>query len=119
MPVANWNSVCYGNGKYVAVGYDSTASAYSEDGIAWTDVINVSYTSLAQSSIDVTSETAKLIQPYLTLTPSDIGALPVGPIEGTPIILTSPNGTRYQLAVADDGTLTATEVTEATTETTT
>ena len=32
----NWNSVCYGNGKYVAVAYDSDTMAYSTDGISWT-----------------------------------------------------------------------------------
>ena len=33
----NWQSVCYGNGKYVAVGnYNSNIMAYSTDGISWT-----------------------------------------------------------------------------------
>ena len=32
----NWSSVCYGNGKFVAVEKDSNTAAYSEDGISWT-----------------------------------------------------------------------------------
>lgn len=32
----NWSSVCYGNGKFVAVAKDSNTAAYSEDGISWT-----------------------------------------------------------------------------------
>ena len=33
----NWRSVCYGNGKYVAVVYNSNIMAYSTDGISWTE----------------------------------------------------------------------------------
>ena len=33
---ADWESVTYGNGKFVAVGYDSNIAAYSNDGITWT-----------------------------------------------------------------------------------
>ena len=33
----SWQSVCYGNGKYVAVAYRSTIMAYSTDGISWTE----------------------------------------------------------------------------------
>ena len=38
MPISkHWKSVTYGNGKFVAVrSYNSTAAAYSEDGITWT-----------------------------------------------------------------------------------
>ena len=32
-----WLSVCYGNGKYVAIVYDSNVFAYSTDGITWTE----------------------------------------------------------------------------------
>ena len=32
---AEWYSVCYGNGKFVAVAYDSNTAAYSTDGINW------------------------------------------------------------------------------------
>ena len=32
----NWSSVCYGNGKFVAVEKDGNTAAYSEDGISWT-----------------------------------------------------------------------------------
>ena len=31
----SWRSVCYGNGKYVAVVYNSNTMAYSTDGISW------------------------------------------------------------------------------------
>ena len=33
---ANWYSICYGNGKFVAVTASSNVVAYSKDGIAWT-----------------------------------------------------------------------------------
>ena len=33
----DWRSVCYGNGKYVAVAYNSNIIAYSTDGISWTE----------------------------------------------------------------------------------
>ena len=37
MPVvADWQSVCYGNGKFVAVASNSNTAAYSTDGINWT-----------------------------------------------------------------------------------
>lgn len=31
-----WNSICYGNGKYVAIAQSSSKGAYSVDGITWT-----------------------------------------------------------------------------------
>ena len=34
----NWKSVTYGNGKYVAVAWDSDKGAYSTDGITWTEM---------------------------------------------------------------------------------
>ena len=36
--LANWSSVCYGNGKFVAVANNSNIAAYSSDGINWTQV---------------------------------------------------------------------------------
>ena len=33
---AGWTSATYGNGKFVAVAYDSNNAAYSTDGITWT-----------------------------------------------------------------------------------
>lgn len=33
---ANWESICYGNGKFVAVAFYSNTIAYSTDGINWT-----------------------------------------------------------------------------------
>ena len=32
----HWHSVCYGNGKYVAVAFSSSIMVYSADGITWT-----------------------------------------------------------------------------------
>lgn len=38
MPASEkWNSVCYGNGRFVAVADQSKVSAYSTDGINWTE----------------------------------------------------------------------------------
>ena len=31
-----WQHVCYGNGKFVAISYDTNVFAYSSDGITWT-----------------------------------------------------------------------------------
>ena len=36
----NWVSVCYGNGKFVAVVFNSNYFAYSTDGINWTETYN-------------------------------------------------------------------------------
>ena len=33
----DWESVCYGNGKFVAVAYNSNYFAYSTDGITWSE----------------------------------------------------------------------------------
>ena len=35
---ANWNSVAYGDSKFIAVAYDTGTAAYSEDGVNWTGV---------------------------------------------------------------------------------
>ena len=35
---ADWHSVCYGNGKFVAVASSSNIASYSTDGITWTSV---------------------------------------------------------------------------------
>ena len=36
MPTSsNWSNLCYGNGKYVANGYDTETAAYSTDGVNW------------------------------------------------------------------------------------
>ena len=34
--IDDWFSVCYGNGKFVAIAYNSNKAAYSTDGIHWT-----------------------------------------------------------------------------------
>ena len=39
----NWQSVCYSNGKFVAVVYGSAKGAYSEDGINWTEMSMPAY----------------------------------------------------------------------------
>ena len=36
----NWYSVCYGNGMFVAIAFDSNYFAYSTDGINWTETNN-------------------------------------------------------------------------------
>lgn len=39
LPVsATWKRICYGNGKFVAIAYQSDIAAYSTDGINWTQV---------------------------------------------------------------------------------
>ena len=40
LSVRQWFSICYGNGKYVAVAYGSNAFAYSTDGITWIKTSN-------------------------------------------------------------------------------
>lgn len=35
-PITYWKSVCYGNGKFVAVGDETDAVVYSTDGVSWT-----------------------------------------------------------------------------------
>lgn len=35
-PITYWKSVCYGNGKFVAVGDETDAVVYSTDGVTWT-----------------------------------------------------------------------------------
>ena len=37
---SNWNSICYGNNKYVAVAFSDNTFAYSTDGIHWTETSN-------------------------------------------------------------------------------
>jgi hypothetical protein len=34
----NWSSIAYGNGRFVSIGLSSNKSAYSSDGISWTEV---------------------------------------------------------------------------------
>jgi len=40
LPSGNWKSVCYGNGKFIAVAFGSDTAAYSTDGIHW-DIIQL------------------------------------------------------------------------------
>ncbi len=37
-PITYWKSVCYGNGKFVAVGDETDAVVYSTDGVSWTQL---------------------------------------------------------------------------------
>ena len=46
----SWKSVCYGNGKFVAVAQNSNYFAYSTDGITWTEG-TISSTSRQWSSV--------------------------------------------------------------------
>ena len=33
-----WQSICYGNGRFVAIASSSNIAAYSDDGIVWTEI---------------------------------------------------------------------------------
>ena len=73
----NWNSVCYGNGKFVAVGYSfvsnatETNFAYSTDGITWTlgiMPIKATYTSVCYGNgkFVAVTENANTLTAYST-----------------------------------------------------
>lgn len=107
---AVWKSVTYGNGKFVAVAYNSNQSAYSEDGINW--INNLKY--ISQNGIDITTDASSVIGIPQYSTANNGQFLRV--INGIPTwteflpTLTSPNGTKYQLIVSDDGALSAVAV---------
>ena len=104
---ANWNSVTYGDGKFVAIAYNYDKSAYSEDGITWHDSIQY----LSQNNSNITENVRSVIGIPSYSTANNGQFLRV--IDGIPTwteslpTLTSPNGTKYQLTVSDDGTLSA------------
>lgn len=104
---ANWNSVTYGNGKFVAVAWGSIQEAYSEDGITWKNTFEY----LSQNNSDITESVRSVIGIPSYSTANNGQFLRV--INGIPTwteflpTLTSPNGTKYQLTVSDDGTLSA------------
>ena len=105
-----WYSVTYGNGKFVAIILNSDKSAYSEDGITWKNTIeylsqnNSNITENVRSTIGIPSYSTANNGQFLRVTdgiPTWTESLPT---------LTSPNGTKYQLTVSDDGTLSAVQV---------
>ena len=104
---ASWSSITYGNGKFVAVSVDSAKAAYSEDGINW----KTTFEYLSQNNSNITEDVRSVIGIPSYSTANNGQFLRV--IDGTPTwteslpTLTSPNGTKYQLTVSDDGTLSA------------
>lgn len=102
-----WTSITYGNGKFVAVVANSTKVAYSEDGITWKNSIEC----LSQNNSNITEDVRSIIGIPSYSTANNGQFLRV--IDGIPTwteflpTLTSPNGTKYQLTVSDDGTLSA------------
>ena len=105
-----WQSVTYGNGKFVAVAYGSDKSAYSEDGITWKNTIEY----LSQNNSNITEDVRSVIgiPSYSTANNGQFLRVTDGIPTWTESLptLTSPNGTKYQLTVADDGTLSAVQV---------
>ena len=102
-----WMSITYGNGKFVAVVANSTKVAYSEDGITWKNSIRC----ISQNNSNITESVRSIIGIPSYSTANNGQFLRV--IDGTPTwteslpTLTSPNGTKYQLTISDDGTLSA------------
>ena len=103
----DWTSVTYGNEKFVAVAYASDQAAYSKDGITWKNTIEY----LSQNNSNITESVRSVIGIPSYSTANNGQFLRV--IDGIPTwteflpTLTSPNGTKYQLTVSDDGTLSA------------
>ena len=111
MPNSNiWSSITYGNGKFVAVARFSDQLAYSKDGITWKNTIEY----LSQNNSNITEDVRSVIGIPSYTTANNGQFLRV--IDGIPTwaeslpTLTSPNGTKYQLTVSDDGTLSAVAV---------
>ena len=103
----NWTSVTYSNGKFIAVINRSDKFAYSYDGITWKNTIEY----LSQNNSNITEDVRSIIGIPSYSTANNGQFLRV--IDGIPTwteslpTLTSPNGTKYQLTVSDDGTLSA------------
>ena len=104
---AHWESIAYGNDKFVAVASNSTDTAFSFDGINWQTELNM----ITQNNSNVTENVRSAIGiPSYSITNNGqflrvINGIPTW-TEFLPT-LTSPNGTKYQLTVSDDGTLSA------------
>ena len=105
-----WNSVTYDNGKFVAIARGSIQAAYSKDGINW----KATFEYLSQNNSNITESVRSVIGIPSYSTVNNGQFLRV--IDGIPTwteflpTLTSPNGTKYQLTVSDDGTLSAVAV---------
>ena len=104
---AHWASIAYGNDKFVAVAENSTDTAFSFDGINWQTELKM----ITQNNSNVTENVRSAIGIPSYSTANNGQFLRV--IDGIPTwteflpTLTSPNGTKYQLTVSDDGTLSA------------
>ena len=62
---AFWNGIAYGNGKFVAMAYNSSTAVYSEDGITWTQQVEL----ITMNGKDVTNRIRKLLgSPQTTVT---------------------------------------------------
>ena len=103
---ANWYSVTYGNRKFVAVEWGPN-EVYSYDGITWKNTIE--YLSQNNSNITEDVRSAIGIPSYSTANNGQFLRVIDGTSTWTEFLptLTSPNGTKYQLTVSDDGTLSA------------
>ena len=111
LPISRyWRSVTYGNGKFVAVASSSADTAFSYDGINWQTELKI----ISQNESDITESVRSVIGIPSYSTANNGQFLRV--IDGIPTwteflpTLTSPNGTKYQLTVSDDGTLSAVAV---------
>ena len=111
LPVKDWKyGIAYGDGKFV-IPYSglngSTVVLHSFDGITWHDSIQC----LSQNNSNITEDVRSVIGIPAYSTANNGQFLRV--IDGIPTwteflpTLTSPNGTKYQLTVSDDGTLSA------------
>ena len=106
LPISKyWRSVTYGNGKFVAVADSSTDTVLSYDGITWQTEFKI----ISQNDTNITEDVRSAIGIPSYSTANNGQFLRV--IDGIPTwteslpTLTSPNGTKYQLTVSDDGTL--------------
>ena len=61
---ASWNSVTYGNGKFVAVVSSSNKAAISTDGITWTETA-LTNALVNPSNTDITSSVYSALEPYI------------------------------------------------------
>ena len=102
-----WRSVTYGNNKFVAVAYALTTAPFSYDGINWQTELKM----ITQNNSNITEDVRSTIGIPSYSTANNGQFLRV--VNGIPTwteflpTLTSPNGTKYQLTVSDDGTLSA------------
>lgn len=111
LPISRqWRSITYGKGKFVAVADSQISTVFSYDGITWQTELKM----ISQNDANITEDVRSAIGIPSYSTANNGQFLRV--IDGIPTwteflpTLTSPNGTRYQLTVSDDGTLSAVQV---------